>query len=379
MRLVLHNEIPDDPRLGEQWNALVGQMESPEVFYTFEWASALHRACRESLKPLLFLGFEGEKLTGVVALATNLNEAETFFLASATADYCDFISSPEYRFEFVNAVLTALRQEKRARLVLANLPAESSTHEAIAASKPNRTYRFFSRPAYDCAQVSWRTPEERQVVRQSVRRKRGWIRQVAAMEEMAPVKLEHLESASEILCALPDFERTHTARCLSTKRINNLISPERRVFLRELAEALAPKGWITLTRLSLGDTAIAWNYGFRFAGKWFWYMPTFDSSLQKYSPGFCLLNKIVEEACSNDRCEIETVDLGLGAEAYKARLATGSRQTLHVTATSSLGQWTREVIRYRTVSAIQTFPRVENWLRVARDRSSRLLQRLSAA
>jgi CelD/BcsL family acetyltransferase involved in cellulose biosynthesis len=379
LRLVLHREIPDDPHLGDQWNALVGRMESPEVFYTFEWALAVNRAYRASIKPLLFMGFEGEELAGVAALATIPGDDEVFFLAGATADYCDFVALPEHRLEFVNAVLAALRQQKRSRLVLANLPAESSTRAALASVMPQLGYRLFSRPAYDCAQVFLRTPEEQQLVRQLVLRKRTGRRQIAAMEEIGPVRLDHLKSAGEIVQALPDFARTHIARSLSANRLSNLTSSERSAFLQELAESLSPKGWIIFTRLSVGDTAVAWNYGFKFGRKWFCYLATFEGSWQQHSPGFCLLSKIVEEACDNNENEVEVVDLGLGSEAYKNRLATGSRQTLHVIATSSLRQWTREVIRYRTVSAIQTFPRVENWLRVGRDRGSRLLQRLSAA
>lgn len=353
-------------------------MESPEVFYTFEWATAVHRAYRASIKPLLFLGFEDEELAGVAALATNRDDDEIIFLAGATADYCDFISSPQHRLEFVNSVLAALHREKRSRLVLANLPAEPSTRAALASAMPEQGYRLFSRPAYDCAQVFLRTPQERQLVRQSVLRKRSGRRQIAAMEEIAPVKLDHLRSTGEIVQALPDFARTHIARCLSANRLSNLTSPERRAFLQVLAESLSAKGWMIFTRLSVGDTAVAWNYGFKFGRKWFCYLATFEGSWQQHSPGFCLLSKIVEEACNNNENEVDVVDLGLGSEAYKNRLATGSRQTLHMIATSSLPQWTREVIRYRTVSAIQAFPRVENWLRAARNRSSRLWQRLSA-
>ncbi len=71
MRIVLHRDIPDDPSLQQQWNALVQEMEHPEVFYTHQWALAARRAFGESLLPILMLAYEGEKLAGVAALATD--------------------------------------------------------------------------------------------------------------------------------------------------------------------------------------------------------------------------------------------------------------------------------------------------------------------
>ena len=92
MHLVLHREIPEDKALGRQWNDLVQQMERPEVFYTYEWALAVYRAYHSTIMPLLVLAYEGESLVGVAALATGVSQERGFFLATTTADYCDFIS-----------------------------------------------------------------------------------------------------------------------------------------------------------------------------------------------------------------------------------------------------------------------------------------------
>ena len=85
MRLVLHREIPENIEV--QWNALVLQMERPEVFYTHEWALAVSRAYRASVTPRLFLAYEQDSLVGLVALATDLEQRNVFFLSASTADY----------------------------------------------------------------------------------------------------------------------------------------------------------------------------------------------------------------------------------------------------------------------------------------------------
>jgi len=60
VRLVTLREIPEDQNLRNQWNALVREMECPQVFYTYEWAMAVQRAYGGSLVPLLMLAYEGE-------------------------------------------------------------------------------------------------------------------------------------------------------------------------------------------------------------------------------------------------------------------------------------------------------------------------------
>jgi CelD/BcsL family acetyltransferase involved in cellulose biosynthesis len=149
----------------------------------------------------------------------------------------------------------------------------------------------------------------------------------------------------------------HIARFQATGRVSNLAQPERRVFLEELAKLLSEHGWVVLTRMMSDEKTLAWNYGFQFQGVWFWYQPTFDSELEKYSPGFCLLSKLVEEAVENP--DLNMVDLGLGAEEYKERFANQTRETLYVTLRASAVQHAREIVRYRAAEIVKASPKVE--------------------
>jgi CelD/BcsL family acetyltransferase involved in cellulose biosynthesis len=369
LRLVLHREIPDDDRLARQWNELVWQMECPEVFYTHEWALAVSRAYRTSITPLLMLAYEQDSLVAVAALAIEPSRKRATFLAGATADYCDFVSHPNLRPEFVQLVCGELRRLEIPQLVLANLPQDSWTSRALPHGTRAHEYLLFSRPAFPCAQVVLSSPEQKESINQSVQRKHMLRRHLKAMSKIAPVRLRHLKLWADIAAALPEFEHAHIARFVSTGRVSNLVSEQRQVFLAELAKLLSSSGWMTLTTLSVGDKSVAWNYGFQFAGSWFWYMPTFDSSFRRYYPGLCLLAKIVEEACESP--EINRVDLGLGTESYKERFATGSRQTVDFTITASAARHLTEIVRYRAASAIKFSPVLEHSVR-------RLLGRASA-
>jgi CelD/BcsL family acetyltransferase involved in cellulose biosynthesis len=361
LRIVLHREIPEDPDLLRQWNALALQMERPEVFYTCEWALAVLFAYRASLKPLLILGYEGDDLIGVASLAMDSTEERVSFLAATTGDYCDFLTMPRRRAKFLEAVFGELRKTKASFIALTNLPEDSATPAALRATAGKYDFHVYMRPAYLCAQVELGSGERRQELKAALAGKKKLRRYLRTMEREGPVTFVHLQSLADIEAALPGFADAHVARFRATHRVSSLSTPERRSFLEELTRQLSGAGIVTLSMLMIGDRPVAWNYGFQFHGNWFWYQPTFESRQEDNSPGHCLLSRIVIEACDMDGMTV--VDLGLGAEGYKERFGNSIRQTLYVTMTKSWPRHLREIVRYRAATALTRWPKVESAIR----------------
>ncbi len=361
LRIVLHREIPEDPNLRRQWNDLVLLMERPEVFYTWEWAMAVRSAYQASLKPLLFLGYEGERLAGVASLATDAAGGKATFLAATTGDYCEFLTHPQQRAEFVDAVLAELAKSKASFVTLANLPEDSATPAALRKAARNHGLHLHVRPAYLCAQVELGWGEQRQELKAGLAGKKKLRQYLRAMEREGPVSFSHLQSLEQIHAALPGFADAHVARFQATQRISILSTPERRLFLEQLVRLFSNSGVVTLSTLMIADRPVAWNYGFQFHGSWFWYQPTFDSHWEEQSPGYCLLSRIVIEACDKD--EMKVVDLGLGAEGYKERFGNSTRQTLYITGTKSWRRHLQEVARYRVASVLKSSPKLESAVR----------------
>jgi len=370
MRVVVLRKIPEEPSLLRQWDDLVLRMERPEVFYTSEWALAVQSAYQASLKPLLLLGYDGDDLVGVACLAADPGEQDVTFLAATTADYCDFLSHPQRRAEFVDKVFAELRQWGAGNLVLASLPADSATPAALRAAAEKHGFHVYMRPACLCVQVELGSGEQRREIKTALAGKKKLRRYLRTMEREGPVTFAHLQSAAQIQAALPEFMNAHVARFQSTQRTSVLSTPERRFFLEELTRRFSGSEVVTLSMLMVGDQPVAWNYGFQFHGSWFWYQPTFDSRQEENSPGQCLLLRIVTEACDMDG--IKVVDLGLGAEGYKDRFGNSTRQTLDVTMTKSWSRHLREIVRYRAASVLKRSPKVESAVR-------RLLRRLRKA
>lgn len=374
MQIVVREDIPEDSELRLAWNELASRMEHPEVFYTYEWAVAVQRAYGSSLKLLVFLGYEGESLVGLVALVREKAGSRVTFLTANTGDYCDFISDPASRRKFVDAVFGELRNRKIGNMVLTNLPADSSSVAAISAAASGGRYHLHSRQAYLCARVIPGSPEDRVALKEAVAGKKRLRRNIRELEKLGKVSVRHETEWVQIEPVLQIFARAHVARFLTTGRISNLTRAERRTFLYELARELSGSGWVAVSRLFVGDVAAAWNYGFRFAGSWFWYQPTMNSSYEDFSPGYCLLAKIVQFAC--DTSDIDVIDLGLGAEDYKDRFATENRQTCYLVLNRSMYDHLRAVVRDKAAAIATMSPRIENWIRVAVSSIRKLRSRL---
>ena len=360
LRILIHREIPDDTQLRREWNALVAQTESPQVFYTYEWARAVAHAFRHEMTPWLLLIYNGDVLSGMAALAAVPGKKTAQFLCGTTADYCDFVSRPSDREMLVESVLSKLRTSGIENIVLANLPADSRTVSILTSARAKYGFYMFQRPGYRCAQVTLGGMEQRAQLKEELDKKK-LRRNINFLRREGTVGLNHLRAEGQVLEALPEFCEAHVARFLATGRISNLVRSSRRAFLTELASGLSKIDALTLTCLTLGDKAIAWNYGFQFQGSWFWYQPTFDSRLEEHSPGYVMLSKIVMEACDDQK--MTTVDLGLGAEGYKERFANASRETLHITLSSNVLQHTRAAGRYRAAETIKSVPRAETFAR----------------
>jgi CelD/BcsL family acetyltransferase involved in cellulose biosynthesis len=376
LRLVLLKEIPDDSALRREWNALVERVEQPQVFFTYEWALAVQRAYAATLRPLIFIAYgEDGSLSGVAALASDDTGSNVSFLCATTGDYCDFLGLPADKSAFVDAVLKKLSEQGAKNVTLTNLPADSSTVAALRQAIRGSGYHLFARTAYVCAQVSLAELERRPGENKPVLPRKKMLRRfLNAMGREGPVHLDHARTWDAIAPILPQFMQSHVARFLVTGRISNIARPERRVFLKELAKLLSANGWVDLTRMMSGENTFAWNYGFQFQDTWFWCQPTFDSDLEKYSPGFCMLAKVIEEAAESKG--LTTVDLGLGAEEYKERFANRTRQTLCVTLRKSVARHVREIVRYWATEAVRARPDVEKMVRSLLSREMGFRRRL---
>ena len=374
MRLVLLHEIPEDAALRQQWNALVLETRGPQVFYTWEWAAAMHRAYGASLRPLLFVGYaEDGSLCAVAALASDTANRVSF-LCATTGDYCDFVVSERDAGDFATQVAEKLSESGYRDLVLTNIPEDSPSFVAVKKAAKQAGFRIYARTAYVCAQVRLPDANGTPGAKLELPRRRMVQRSLKALAQAGPVTTEHESTWETVDPLLPELAAAQVSRLLANGKISNLLRPERRDFLRELTRLLSPAGWLCFTRMKAGPRTIAWHYGFKFHGRWSLYQLTFVNDLEKHSPGFVLLFKLIEEAALDPA--MATADLGVGTEAYKEAFANDSRRTMYVTLHRSRWKHWWEMARYQAATAVTSWPWAERTARALRAKAESVRRRL---
>ena len=354
MDLTLLRELPADLEFRRQWDGLVNSMECPQVFYTWEWAKAVCTAYSD-LQLLLFVAYREGSLVGIAALNLSGTADRVSFLTSTTADYCDFVSTPGDRAQFVRLTTSALCAMGIKDFKFANLPADSASNFAFASAADESKLFTFSRLAYLCAQLDLNLPHAREKAVKSARPQAK--RKQKALRASGLTGIVHGKKWGEFALNFARYSEAHVGRFLAENKISNLIRKRRRDFLEELGKLLDQRGWLALSTVDLNGEPIAWNYGMRFCGTWFWYQPAFDSNWSSLSPGTYLLNEIILAASQDSVCH--TIDLGLGKEGYKSRYANSGRETRHISASHSRYVIAREVCRYHLATLLKKSPRLE--------------------
>jgi CelD/BcsL family acetyltransferase involved in cellulose biosynthesis len=362
VRVTVLKKIPEDPDLSAAWNSLVLSMESPEVFFTYQWALAASRGFGKVLSTLLFLAYDLEELVGVAALAIDPRAPRAaFFLTSSTADYCDIVSTPGNRRAVILALLEEIRKVGLSDLVLANVPANSATLHELPQVAGTHRYYVTSRTAYNCGVVQLGGDDQRESLLRTLGSKNREKRALKRLTNLGAVKVIHVTEPGKIAASLESIVSAQISRFLASDRVSPLVGPERRAFLQQLSELLAESGWLKISQLEIDGRPVAWNYGFRFGGSWFWYLPTFELKYAQVSPGSCLLRLLVEEAARDT--SLRWLDLGLGDESYKGRYANETRETRYIRVSHGFARHVVSVGR-ELLSAVATrFPRLGDTLR----------------
>lgn len=238
MQVTVLREIPEDREVVDSWNSLAARMECPEIFFTCEWALAASRAFADTKQPLVFLVYDTDRLCGVAALATRLEQPATaFFLAASTADYCDVLSEPARRGEVLASVFGSFPKLGLRHAVLANLPSDSPTLRELPKVAKSSGFHFYSRAAYECGLIVFGDEVKRQAVLQETRRKGREKRGLKKMAQMGPVHLTHLTGEQREL-DLTLIVSAQITRFLAPGRVSPLGFPERRSFLAVLTRLL---------------------------------------------------------------------------------------------------------------------------------------------
>ena len=309
------------------------------------------------LRPLLFLAYdESESLCGVAALAARWQSGHVSFLCATPETIAIFSALPEDRSAFVAGSVGRVK-ETRHRRDYAYEPAGGFEY-GRPSSKTRRRTATVSLRARPTSAPKFRWPNwnaGRGESKPVLPGKKMVRRSLNAMGRDAPVRLDHARSWEAVEPILPQFiAGSHrTVSRIGTRqqpgapgapRVSGRIG---KVAFRARLAGADPHD-VGRERLSPGTM----DSSFRTPGSGT--SRRLTAVLEKYSPGFCLLAKLIEEAADNPA--LRTVDLGLGAEEYKDRFANQTRETLYVTLRTSGVRHAREILRYHAAEIVKLLP-----------------------
>jgi len=139
-------------------------------------------------------------------------------------------------------------------------------------------------------------------MRQGIRRKQR------RLEKLGETKLRVFDKGEvgPATGMLTGFLRTHKARWPQAYRAEG--------FFERLIVNVLPQGLLHLSTLECDGRPISWHIGFVHKLRFYWYVPSYDSEMSRYSPGQIHLAKLINEALSQG---VEAFDFLRGEERYK--------------------------------------------------------------
>jgi CelD/BcsL family acetyltransferase involved in cellulose biosynthesis len=134
---------------------------------------------------------------------------------------------------------------------------------------------------------------------------------------------------------------------------------------RQFIYALHQAGILLVSVLYANDQPIALHLGFERRGRFYWWLPTFDQNLQRYSAGRVLLEELLHYCFEQGQTEFDFLN---GEDAYKWCYATHSRVVVN------LGQRPlRSRLKQKLKTQLkQTFPESSNTFKLIKRLSHKI-------
>jgi CelD/BcsL family acetyltransferase involved in cellulose biosynthesis len=310
----------DDPTFGRvEWNQLLSSGDTNSVFLTWEWQRTWWQSFGRGQLLLILAEREGQP----VALAPFFADSRMIYqVGSGGSDYLDFIGDVG-DVEVLDALLVAALQSVPDWLGLEffMIPDGSRTGARLAAAAGRLDLECLN---WDSLAAPALNLAANPGAAHTAARKKSLLRHENYFRREGELQVEHIVRAEDARIHLREFFMQHVARWSGSDSPSLFLDPAQCRFYENVADTLAPPGWLRFTRLTWNGANIAFHFGFMYNGTWMWYKPSFDPALSSRSPGEVLLRQLLLAAHGEGA---SVFDFGIGDEAFKRRFAT---DTAHV-------------------------------------------------
>ncbi len=310
-------DIPSDV-----WNSLLARSEINTIFLTWQWINCWWDVLGGDSELLLLVAKEDGEIVGIAPLM--ISRKVVRFISTGETDYCDFIVADEKKTDVLTAFFDYLRNNHRLfnRLLLDNIPERSSTVNFIRELAKTSRWKTIESVSSKCSAIEVRDKEEhvgKSLRKNDVKTRFNYLNKNGKLEYCVLTDIEEIDAT------LDGFFELHKDRRLLAGDSSKFLGGRAKEFYRKLADAFLPEGWLRFNVLKFNDELIACHFGFLHENTLLHYTPTFNLDYFKRSPGLVLMKFMIEECIEN---QIELFDFTRGAEGYKKRFATVSRNNI---------------------------------------------------
>ena len=293
----------DPASLAAEWSELARRRARPSIFLTPDWI-AVARAHDARAQLTLAIGE-----TGVAALALEDDRTLTFAGGELT-DEQDVVASAPHAADVAERFATWIADEDIAHAVFSYIPEDVSTATTLALVLERRGYTVHVERQVTSPRVPLQGDFDAYLGRLTKKERHELRRKMRRLEAGRHVSFRTAEGA-DIGIALDRFFALH--RSSRGGKATFMTAANERLF-RDLADALAARGWLRLGMLDVDGATAAVLYAFAYGGTLALYNAAYDPSLSSLSVGIVshvyALRAAIDEG-------MHTYDLLRGDEPYK--------------------------------------------------------------
>ena len=139
-------------------------------------------------------------------------------------------------------------------------------------------------------------------------------RQLRRLQELGTLGFHECGGSGEVTRLVDEMVQLKRARYRATGARDIFNNGHVAAFYRDVALKLRQRGWLDLSYLELDGTPLAIHFGFVYAGRFLYYMPSFRQEYASFSPGRLLAYHLLQRAFETG---LKEFDFLTGDDPYK--------------------------------------------------------------
>lgn len=322
VKLTIDRNVSGFDALRSEWNDLLQTSQTNTIFLSWEWQTTWWRHWGgDELYLLSWRDEETGRLLGLAPLFVDLTDAgqRRLLLVGGTevSDYLDVIADPAHAAPIYLSLAEWLGSTDAPAWDLVefvNVPAASPTLTELCAHLAAR-WPTAARKEDVCPVIQLPADWESYLNLLDKHQRHEVRRKLRKIEQAPNVRWWFSASLGDLGRDVEDFITLHQ---LSSADKDDFMTEPMKAFFRDLAQAMAAKGWLALALLEVNERPAAALFSLRWQDQWLLYNSGYDPlNFKDLSTGVVLQARCIEYAI---QAGFRVFDFLQGNEVYKYRL-----------------------------------------------------------